>query len=117
MRICIDMDGTICKNRSPDQKYSDIDPIEGAVTSLRNLKNQGHYIIIDTARHVRTCNWNEGQIIARQAKVLINWLDKHGIPYDEIWFSKPLADVYIDDKGMKFNSWDEVIKTIGGVTC
>lgn len=114
MRICIDMDGTICKNRNAEQSYSDVEPMDEAVETIRKLKKQGHYIIIDTARHVKTCNWNEGQIIAKQAKILIDWLDIHKIPYDEIWFSKPLADLYIDDKGMNFTNWKEVYNQIEG---
>lgn len=106
------MDGTICKTKRKGQQYKDVEPVGGAVDSIKRLKRQGHYIIIDTARHVKTCNWNEGQIIARQAKVLIGWLDKHEIPYDEIWFSKPLADLYVDDKAVRFTSWKQINRSI-----
>ena len=30
------------------------------------------------------------------------------MPYDEIWFGKPHADVYIDDNAYRFTSWNEV---------
>jgi capsule biosynthesis phosphatase len=108
MRICLDLDGVICHTRAAEQLYEDVKPIKGAINTIRKMKRRGHYIIIDTARHVKTCGWNEGQIIARQAKTIINWLDRHGIPYDELWFSKPLADMYIDDKGHKFRNWEKV---------
>lgn len=38
MRICIDLDGVICKLREPDQKYADLEPVPGAVKSLRSLR-------------------------------------------------------------------------------
>lgn len=112
MRICFDLDGTICYTRKENESYSDVEPIPGAIETLRKLKTDGHYIIIHTARHVKTCNNNLGMIVAKQGKTLFDWLDKHQIPYDEIWFGKPLADLYVDDKGLKFNSWVEIDKEL-----
>ena len=48
---------------------------------------------------------NVGKINAVQGPILYEWLEKYEIPYDEIYFGKPNADVYIDDKGLKFESW------------
>jgi hypothetical protein len=54
-----------------------------------------------------------GQVIARQGKTLFAWLDKNNIPYDEIIFGKPLADIYIDDKACKFtDNWNEIFEEI-----
>jgi hypothetical protein len=41
-------------------------------------------------------------------KNLLDWLAKNEIPYDEIWFGKPHADVYLDDNGFRFTNWDEI---------
>jgi hypothetical protein len=57
---------------------------------------------------MKTCEGNVGLVIARQGKVLLDWLDKHGIPYDEIHFGKPHADVYIDDNALRFEGWDKI---------
>ncbi len=108
MRICIDLDGTICHTRTEFQHYSEVEPIEGAISSLQNLKSQGHYIIIYTARHMKTCNGNIGEIVAKQGKTLLEWLEKHQIPYDELLFGKPFADIYIDDKALKFENWNKL---------
>jgi len=35
---------------------------------------------------MKTCNSNVGMVVARQGKTLFDWLEKHQIPYDEIWF-------------------------------
>lgn len=109
MRVCIDLDGVICQLRGPGENYADLEPVPGAVEKLRQLKAAGHYIIISTARHMKTCAGNVGQVVARQGAVTLNWLAQHGIEFDEIHFGKPHAQVYIDDNAFRFSSWDQVI--------
>lgn len=109
MRICIDIDGTICALRKPHENYSDVLPIEGASEKIKALKEKGCYIILCTARHMKTCDANVGKVIAKQGLTLLEWLNKHDFVYDEIWFGKPNADVYIDDRALKFEgSWDQL---------
>jgi len=105
LRICIDIDGCICTTKRPDQSYADVDPLPGAVETIQRWKSEGYYIILDTARHMVTCSSNVGRVIALQGKTLFEWLDKWKIPYDEIHFGKPYADVYIDDKAIRLESW------------
>jgi capsule biosynthesis phosphatase len=106
MRLCIDLDGVICHLRKEGETYGDLQPVEGAASKLRELKEAGHYIILFTARHMKTCKGNPGMVIARQGKVTLDWLEKHGMVYDEIHFGKPHADVYIDDNALRFEKWD-----------
>ena len=106
MRICIDLDGVICELRRSGETYADILPKPGAIDAIAKLKKAGHEVIIYTARHMKTCNGDPGKTIARQGKITLDWLDKHGIEFDEIHFGKPWADVYIDDNAVRFTSWD-----------
>jgi capsule biosynthesis phosphatase len=108
MRICIDLDGVVCDLRRPEQTYADLDPLPGAAEHLRSLRAAGHYVILHTARHMKTCDGNVGKVVARQGLVTLQWLDDHGIEYDEIHFGKPHADVYIDDNAFRFDGWDAV---------
>jgi len=108
MRLAIDIDGTICSFRKEGQTYADVEPLPGAIEKLQQFKKNGHYIILLTARHMKTTGGNVGLVVARQGKTLLDWLARHNIPYDEIWFGKPQADVYIDDNGFRFQSWDEI---------
>jgi capsule biosynthesis phosphatase len=85
-----------------------LEPVPGAVEKLRLLKAAGHYIIICTARHMKTCQGNVGQVIARQGQVTLDWLARHGIEYDEIHFGKPHAQVYIDDNALRFSAWSQI---------
>jgi capsule biosynthesis phosphatase len=108
MRIAIDVDGTIAALRKGDESYRDVQPLPGAPEKIRALKVAGHYIILLTARHMKTCQGNVGLVVARQGRTLLDWLDLHGIPYDEIWFGKPHADIYIDDNGFRFGRWSDI---------
>ena len=109
MRVCIDLDGTLCDTKAAGQNYLDVRPKEGAVEAISNMRARGDYIIIHTARNMETENNNLGRIIAIQGPVIEKWCSKHGISYDELWFGKPLADCYIDDKAIRYdNNWSEV---------
>ncbi|MDO8611182.1 MAG: HAD hydrolase family protein [bacterium] len=106
-RIGIDLDGTICENKTSGQSYKDVLPKSGASDFIQALKKRGCEIIIYTARNTETCNHNIGKINARQMKIICDWLDYWGIPYDEIWI-KPNCEVFIDDKAIKFESWNKI---------
>jgi len=108
MKICIDIDGVLCELRQAHQTYAEVQPLPGAVEKMKALKRAGHYLILCTARHMATCNSNTGLVVARQGKTLLDWLASQEIPYDEIWFGKPHADVYLDDNAHRFTSWDEI---------
>ncbi|HMB91095.1 MAG TPA: hypothetical protein VKP65_09635 [Rhodothermales bacterium] len=105
MRICIDLDGVVCQLKKPGQDYADLEPVAGAVEALRTLRAEGHYIILYTARHMKTCAGNVGQVLARQGATTLDWLARHQIEYDEIYFGKPYAHLYIDDNALRFNGW------------
>ena len=113
MRICIDIDGTICEIKKPEEAYKDVKPIPGAALKIKQLKEEGAYIILCTARHMKTCNANVGQVLARQGETLLTWLKEHDFVYDELWLGKPYADIYIDDKALKFDgSWEGINTTL-----
>ena len=110
MRICIDIDGTICTIKEPNQDYKDVKPLPGAAEHIRQLREQGHYIIFATARHMKTCNANVGLVVAKQGLTLLEWLKDHGFEYDELQFGKAYAHVYIDDRALQFKgSWDKTV--------
>tara|TARA_Y100000310_G_C20507504_1_gene727161 strand:+ start:666 stop:1040 length:375 start_codon:yes stop_codon:yes gene_type:complete len=116
MRICIDIDGTLCETKSDNQEYSDVKPLPHAVECVRRLKEEGNTIILYTARNMKTCNNNVGKVIANIGMITLEWLSRNNIPFDEIYFGKPLADVYIDDKGLKYeNDWKNIENEINNI--
>jgi capsule biosynthesis phosphatase len=108
MRLCIDLDGVICQLKEPGQTYDQLLPVPGAPEKLRELKASGHYLIINTARHMKTCQGNLGAVAAKISLITLKWLEKNQIPYDEIYFGKPHADIYIDDNAYRFQAWTDV---------
>jgi capsule biosynthesis phosphatase len=108
MRIVVDLDGTICHLKKSGQSYADVAPHVGAAERLRELRAAGHYIIIQSARNMQTCESNVGKVLKNVGKITLEWLEKHGIEYDEIYLGKPNAHVYIDDRALRFESWDKL---------
>jgi capsule biosynthesis phosphatase len=110
LRICLDLDGVISDFRKDGQSYADVSPIPGAIEKIKQLRANGHYIIIHTARHMKTCNGNVGMVQAKIGKATIDWLEQHNVEYDELHFGKPWANIYIDDNAFRFKGWDEVLE-------
>lgn len=108
MRIMIDLDGTIAELKRAGQTYKTVRPNPGAREKLIALKKAGHYIILQTARHMKTCDGDQGKVVAKVGKDTLDWLAEHKIPYDEIYFGKPYADVYLDDLAHTFTNWDTI---------
>lgn len=108
---CFDLDDTISKSEKVDGKYDykNAKPIPGAVEKIRQLKDQGHKIIILTARHMLTCNGDVELVEEKMRDLTENWLKENKVYYDELIFGKPYADVYVDDKAFKFdNNWEDL---------
>lgn len=111
-RIAIDLDGTICPVKESHKTYADLEPLPGAVERIRELRAKGHYIIILTARNMATCEGNVGKVMKNVGKLTLDWLAQHGVEYDEIYFGKPNAEVYIDDRAIRFSDWSEITESL-----
>jgi capsule biosynthesis phosphatase len=108
MRIVIDLDGTICPIKESGQQYEDLKPLPGAIEKIKEMKVSGHYIIIQTARNMATQESNLGKVMRNIGKATLDWLARYEVPYDEIYFGKPNAHLYIDDRGFRFTSWKDL---------
>ena len=106
MRIVIDLDGTICTLKQSGETYADVKPIPGARERLQQLRAAGHTVIIQTARNMATCEGNLGKVMRNVGQITFEWLTAHGMEFDEIYFGKPNGHVYIDDRALRFGSWD-----------
>ena len=96
-RFCFDLDNTLVTRPQIDGNYATVRPINRNIQFIRFLKSLGHYIIIFTARRMRTHKGNVGKIMKDVGRITINTLDNYNIPYDELVFGKPYAHFYIDD--------------------
>lgn len=101
-RIIMDIDETICTTQNGDYKNSQ--PIPEVVEKIREYKALGFEICFSTSRNMRTYEGNSGKIAANTLPILIQWLDQHNIPYDEIYIAKPwcgFEGFYVDDKAIR----------------
>tara|TARA_Y100001937_G_scaffold124712_1_gene189964 strand:- start:195 stop:854 length:660 start_codon:yes stop_codon:yes gene_type:complete len=106
MRFCFDIDGVIFKI---NQGYKIHEPIWETVNYILKLKKNGHTVVLYTARKMSTFNGNIGKINKEIVEATLYNLNRFNIPYDEIYFGKPAADIYIDDKALNFYDFKEYI--------
>lgn len=111
MRLCFDLDNTLVSFPKIKDDYTSVEPINNNISFLKYLKNFGHTIIIYTARRMKTHNGDVGKIMKDIGRITFDTLEKFDIPYDEIYFGKPQADVYIDDLGL--SCFDNLEKELG----
>ena len=78
--------------------YDRAKPLPGRRDMLVQLKAEGHRIIIHTARKMQTYQGNVGLVIKDVGLITLQQLQEWDFPYDEIYFGKPSADRYVDDK-------------------
>lgn len=113
-RYCFDIDGVIAEiqKKGPVKSYSMSKPNKKIIKLINQLKKSGNYIILYTARRMRSCNSNYGKVINKTGLETMSWLKKNRVNFDEIYFGKPWADVYIDDKAIRFENFDDLMKKL-----
>lgn len=108
-RIVIDLDNTLTSGAGA--QYEDA-PVNGPlVEKLREYKAAGFEIAIHTSRNMRTYNNNTGKIAANTLPVIVDWLKRHDVPYDEIWIGKPWCGedgFYVDDRAVRPSEFESL---------
>ena len=102
--LVFDIDGTLCPIKGEDESYAEI-PIEARMLArLREYKADGWKIILSSSRGMRTYDGNQGEILLHVMPMLMDWLKRHEVPFDEIWMAKPWPGqdgFYIDDRTVR----------------
>jgi len=104
MSFIFDIDGTICPIKKKNEQYADLVPYPEMVGKIRDYKAQGAKIILFTSRNMNSYQGNIGMINANTAKIILAWLEKWEIPYDEIIYGKPWPGhrgFYVDDRTVR----------------
>ena len=107
-RLIFDLDDTLCTTQNGD--YANAQPITEVIEKLRDYHRQGFTIVINTSRNMRTFQGNIGAINKNTLPIITEWLDRHAIPYDELYVGKPwcgFEGFYVDDKAIRP---DELVK-------
>lgn len=110
-RICFDLDNTLVTYPKKAGDYRTVEPIEKNIFFLKYIKKLGNTIIIYTARRMKTHSGNNGKLLADIGLITFETLKKFDIPFDEIYFGKPYADIYIDD--LALNCYEDMEKCLG----
>lgn len=102
-RLVFDLDGTLTHD-DVSLGYAERAPNAAMVEKLRAYREQGFEIVICSARNMRTYAGDIGKINANTLPVIVDWLARHQIPYDEIHVGKPWCGTqgfYVDDKAVR----------------
>jgi capsule biosynthesis phosphatase len=118
-RLIIDLDGTIAGPKA--ESYVDCTPDTEVIQKMRAYREAGFEIVIFTARNMRTYESSIGKINAHTLPVVLDWLNRYNVPYDEIIVGKPWCGTdgfYVDDRAIrpdefKMLSRDEIDLLLG----
>lgn len=104
LTFVFDVDGTLCPIKKENERYEDVVPYMEMVEKIREYRAGGAKIVLLTSRNMNTYKGNIGLINVNTARVLLDWLDKWEIPYDEIIYGKPWPGhrgFYVDDRTVR----------------
>lgn len=90
MKICLDFDGVLHDAAHPVPGRRMGPPCAGALEAVQVLRRH-HELVVCTARN--------------DADHVLAWLTYWKFPRLEVSMTKPLADVYVDDKGLHHQDW------------
>lgn len=101
MQIIIDLDGTLCQEMRTFSRAL-AEPKQEAVDRVNRLYEEGHTIIIYSAR-----TWMEWEMTTA-------WLKDHGVKYHQLMMGKPVGDVWIDDRSLNpaTGGWEQLDKLL-----
>lgn len=103
--IAIDFDGTIHKYSKGWGDGSCYDePTEGCFEALQQLFNDGYELVI------YTCRANSQECLNGLLDWMKFWMDKTNTKFNfKVTSSKPIAKCYIDDRGIRFTNWKDIL--------
>ena len=102
--IVIDIDGTLSEKKKEYESYADVNPNHDLIQKISEYKNLGYKILLYTSRNMNSYDSNLGLINKHTAPVLLAWLEKWSVPYDEILYGKPWPGdngFYVDDRSVR----------------
>ena len=73
------------------------EPVPGARAAIAKLRARGYIVIVHTA-------------CSRSPQVVMDWLRRQAIVVDAVSNIKPPAIAYIDDRGLRFTNWQDILK-------
>ncbi len=115
-QVAIDFDGVVHGNSKGFHDGTVYDPpIEGSIDAIKWFDEKGYDIVLFTAK----VKPDRPLVNGKTGEELIwEWLAKYKIDtyIKEITCEKPRAVCYIDDRGIRFESWEQTLKQFDEIT-
>ena len=102
-RLVFDLDGVIALD-DPERPYAERVPNLPLIEKMRAYRAEGFEIAVATARNMRTFSGQIGRINAVTLPIVIDWLRRHDVPFDEVHVGKPWCGTegfYVDDRAVR----------------
>jgi capsule biosynthesis phosphatase len=117
-RIIIDLDQTLC---DAEGDYLNARPNQAVIDKLQEYRTLGFEVVVYTSRNMRTYNGNVGKINVYTLPVILDWLRRHKIEFDEVVVGKPWCGYegfYVDDRALRPDEFarmtpEEIARLIG----
>ena len=109
--VAIDFDATLYPWRPV---YEQPDPLPGAAEAVRRLKERGYRIVIFTSRLSPTWLASARYTESDMRDHIEGMLRRDSIPFDLITAEKVPAEVYVDDRAIRFRDgeWPAIVDWI-----
>ena len=88
MRLIVDVDGTLTQS-DEDRGYPEKLPRKDVIGRVNGLRQRGAYVLLYTARNMRTYSGDLEKIHLHTLPVLVDWLRHYDVEYDELHLGKP----------------------------
>lgn len=101
-KLVLDLDDTI--SFTVNGEYTNAIANFELLEKIKQYKEIGFSITIYTARNMRTFEGNVGKINVHTLPTILEWLDNHNVPYDEVIVGKPWCGhdgFYVDDRAIR----------------
>jgi len=98
----MDLDGTIANSKA--SHYGDCAPNTSVIKKMQYYREAGFNIVIFTARNMFTYKGDIDKINIYTLPVILDWLARHKVPYDEVILGKPWCGndgFYVDDRAIR----------------
>jgi hypothetical protein len=102
--VALDFDGVLHDpyDREPGRRMGR--PLEGALEACRKMADAGHQLVVFTVRAKDQ----------QSTEHVTAWLRHFGFPPMAVAITKPAADVYIDNRAIRFTTWSEFWQSLHG---
>jgi hypothetical protein len=98
MKMVFDIDGVLCDEYHPDVNHRH--PYIDRINTVNQFYDNGHTIVIYTSRGMNSCNDDAVASDLKYRSITEKQLAGWGLKYHSLFFGKPNADIYVDNKNL-----------------